>query len=68
MGRHWSFFPSISLNLFTKSADFAKSVHNISDKNSKITMSTTKTLLFYHEEPWKIKSGEERLNAIMRCC
>ena len=45
-----SFYPSISPELFNKSIDFAKSIHNISDNDLNI-INARKTLLFHHEKP-----------------
>ena len=57
-----SFYPSISPELFNKSIDFAKSIHNISDNDLNIIMNARKTLLFHHEEPWMKKNGEEHFD------
>ena len=46
-----SFYPSISPELFNKSIDFAKSIHNISDNDLNIIINARKTLLFHHEKP-----------------
>ena len=62
-----SFYPSILPELFNKSIDFAKSIHNISDNDLNMTMNARKTLLFYHEEPWMKKNGEEEFGVPMGC-
>ena len=62
-----SFYPSISPELFNKSIDFAKSIHNISDNDLNKIMNARKTLLFHHEEPWMKKIGEEDFHVPMGC-
>ena len=62
-----SFYPSISPELFNKSIDFAKSIHNISDNDLNKIMNARKTLLFHHEEPWMKKNGEEDFDVLMGC-
>ena len=60
-----SFYPSISPELFNKSIEFAKSIHNISDNDLNILMNARKTLLFDHEELWMKKNGEEEFDVMM---
>ena len=62
-----SFYPSISLELFNKSVDFAKSMHNISDNDLNIIVNARKMLLFHHEEPWMKKNGEEDFDVPIGC-
>ena len=47
-----SFYPSISLNLFEKTIQYAKSICNITEKDLSIIMQARKTLLFHKNEPW----------------
>ena len=62
-----SFYPSISPELFNKSVDFAKSMHNISDNDLNIIVNARKMLLFHHEEPWMKKNGEEDFDVPIGC-
>ena len=42
---------NISPEVFNKSTDFAKSIHNISDSDLNTMIDARKTLFFHHEEP-----------------
>ena len=62
-----SFYPSISMKLFTESINFAKSIIDISDQDLSIIMQARKTLLFQQFEPWVKKTGNEDFDVPMGC-
>ena len=53
--------------VFNKSIDFSKSIHNIFDTDLNIIMNARETLLFHHEETWMKKNGEEEFDVEMGC-
>lgn len=60
-----NFYPSISEKLFKDSIIFAKKFTNIDDADLNIIMQSRKTLLFYGDEPWVKKIGDEDFDVPM---
>ena len=62
-----SFYPSISIELFTEAINYAKTITNIEDDQLAIIMQSRKTLLFHKDEPWVKKTGDEDFDVTMGC-
>ena len=62
-----NFYPSISLELFNKALQFAKSLCKITDEEISIIMQVRKTLLLNENEPWVKKSGNKDFDVPMGC-
>ena len=58
---------NISLELFNKGLQFAKSLYKISDEEISIIMQARKTLLFNDNEPWVKKFGDKDFDVPMDC-
>ena len=62
-----NFYPSISIDLFTDTISYAKTVTNINDDLLSIIMQSRKTLLFNNNETWVKKTREENFDVPMDC-
>ena len=62
-----NFYPSISIELFTEVINYAKTITNIDNDQLSIIMHSRKTLLFYNDEPWVKKTGDEDFDVTMGC-
>ena len=62
-----NFYPSISIELFTEAINYAKTITNIDNDQLSIIMQSTKTLLFYNNELWVKKTGDEDFDVTMGC-
>ena len=62
-----NFYPSISIELFTEAINYAKTITNIDNDQLSIIMQSRKTLLFYNNEPWVKKTGDEDFDVTMGC-
>ena len=62
-----NFYPWISLELFNKALQFAKSLCKITDKEIIIIMQARKTLLFNNNEPLVKKSGNKDFDVPVGC-
>ena len=62
-----NFYPSISIELFTEAINYAKTITNIDNDQLSIIMQSKKTLLFYNDEPWVKKTGDEDFDVTMGC-
>ena len=58
---------NISLELFNKGLQFAKSLYKISDEEISIIMQARKTLLFNDNEPWVKKFGDKDFDVPTDC-
>ena len=62
-----NFYSSISIELFTEAINYAKSITSIDDEQLSIIMQSRRTLLFYDNEPWVKKTGDENFDVTMGC-
>ena len=53
-----NFYPSITIELFTKAIEFARRHVQVTDEELRIVMQARKTLLYHNGEPWTKKSDE----------
>jgi len=60
-----NFYPSITLELFTKAIEFARQHTNVTDDELNIIMQARRTLLFCNGEPWTKKNAEEEFDVPM---
>ena len=63
-----SFYPSITQKLLDKSIQYATEITTISNEELDIIMQSRKTLLFYNQEPWVKRDGDEDFDVPMGCC
>ena len=59
-----NFYPSITLELFTKAIEFARQHTNVTDDEQNIIMQARRTLLFSNGEPWTKKNAEEEFDEV----
>ena len=62
-----SFYPSISIDLFTDAINYAKTITSIDDDQLSTIMQSRKTLLFNNNEPWVKKTAEENFDVPVGC-
>ena len=62
-----NFYPSISLNLFNESIEYASKIAETSDSDKAFIKHSTKTLLFDNNQLWKKKSGDSDFDVSMSC-
>ena len=62
-----SFYPSITLRLFSLAINYAKSIIPIANSDFNIIMQARKTLLFSNGELWVKKNGDENFDVPMGC-
>ena len=60
-------YPSISLELFNETLNFAKTLTDISETDVSIMMQACKTLLFNDSKPWLKKFGNKDFDVSMGC-
>ena len=62
-----SFYPSISEKLFNDAINYTQTICKISEDELNIILQSRKTLLFYKNEPWVKKLGNEDFDVPMGC-
>ena len=62
-----NFYPSILLNLFNETIQYASTITEISDSDKAIIQHSRKTLLFHNNQPWEKKSGDPDFDVPVGC-
>ena len=62
-----NFYPSILLNLFSETIQYASTITEISVSDKTIIQHSRKTLLFHNNQPWEKKSGDPDFDVPVGC-